>query len=92
MWLNNVYLGGRGYEMIPKTMLSKVLDWKKLTQYPGHIYVTYGKGGFCSGSGATELSKPTLCIMTRCQAAMLNRQILFSPGSNKSLRDNDSDE
>ncbi len=28
MWLNNGYLGGRGYEMIPKILLSKVLDWK----------------------------------------------------------------
>ncbi len=54
MWLNNGYLGGRGYKMTPKTLLSKVLDWKKLTQYSGHIYVPYGKGGFCSGSGATE--------------------------------------
>ena len=60
MWLNNGDLGGQGYEMTPKTLLSKVLDWKKLTQYPGHIYVTYGKGGFCSGSGATELIKPPL--------------------------------
>ncbi len=57
MWLNNGELGGRGYEMTPKTLLSKVLDWKKFTQYSGHIYVTYGKGGFCSGSGATELTK-----------------------------------
>ena len=29
------------------------------------IYVTYDKGGFCSGSGATELSKPTLWIVTK---------------------------
>ncbi len=60
MWLNNGDLGGQGYEMTPKTLLSKVLDWKKLTQYSGHIYVTNGKGGFCSGSGATELIKPPL--------------------------------
>ena len=31
MWLNYGYLGGRGYKMTPKTLLSKVLDWKKLT-------------------------------------------------------------
>ena len=30
-----------------------------MTQSSGHKYVTYGKGGFCSGSGATELTKPT---------------------------------
>ena len=29
-----------------------------------YIYVTYDKGGFCSGSSATELSKPTPWIVT----------------------------